>query len=92
MTLPKPQPAIIYKEFYNKDRGLPEPRWSSRVASLQCPTCGSVEMYYSGSPDDPEEALGMVRCGHCGHITDYFEASKQRENHPTGIPREVVHP
>ncbi len=90
MSSPKPQPAVEYKEFYNKDRELPEPRWSSRVAGLQCPTCGSVEMYYSGSPDDPGEVSEMVRCGLCGHITDYYEAFKQRKYHPTDTPREVV--
>jgi len=86
---------IIYKEFYNKDRGLPEPRWGGKVeeAVIQCPTCGSTGMYYSGSPDDPEEmfgAAGDVRCKSCGHITDWFEALKQREHHLTDTPREVI--
>jgi len=85
-----PKPAITYKEFYNKDRGLPEPRWSSGVAGLQCPTCGSQDMYYSGTPDDPEEVFSDVRCGHCGRITDYYEAFKQRKNYPTDTPRVVV--
>lgn len=88
-------PAITYKEFYNKDRGLPEPKWGGKVEEpeLQCPWCGSRDMYYSGSPDDPEEmfgAAGNVRCKHCGHITDWFEALKQREHHPTETPRVVV--
>ena len=86
----RPQPAITYKEFYNKDRGLPEPRQGPRVAGLQCPTCGSIVIYYSGSPDDPEEIHSDVRCGNCGHITDYWEAFKQKADHPTDIPREVV--
>ncbi len=91
---------IVYKKFYNKDsqgreiRG-PEPRWGGKVeeAKIQCPTCGSTNMYYSGSPDDPEELFGTagsVRCKHCGHITDWFEALKQRKHHPTDNPREVV--
>jgi len=85
-----PKPAVTYKEFYNEDRGLPEPRWSSKVAGLQCPTCNSVDMYYSGTPDDPEEVFSDVRCGNCGHITDYWEAFKQRTNHPASTPREVI--
>ncbi len=85
-----PQPAITYKGFYNKDVGLPEPRWSSKVAGLQCPTCNSANMYYSGTPDDPDEVFNNVRCGHCGRITDYHRASKQMERHPNETPREVV--
>ncbi len=86
---------IIYKKLYNKDRGLPEPKWGSMVegAVIQCPMCGSTDMCYSGSPDDPEEMFGgggCVRCKHCGHITDWFEALEQREHHPTDTPREVV--
>ncbi len=86
---------ITYKEFYNKDRGLPEPVWGNKVPgpAIQCPTCGSTDMYYSGSPDSPEEviaAAGDVRCKHCGHITDWFEALKQREHHPTDTPRAVI--
>lgn len=88
---------IVFKEFYNKDRGLPEPIWGDKVPGpvVQCPTCGSTDMYYSGSPDDPEEVLvaaGDVRCKHCGHITDWFEALKQREHHPTDTPRDVIKP
>ncbi len=88
------QPTI-YKEFYNKDRGFPEPIWGSKVEEpvIQCPTCGSIDMFFCGGPDDPEEILGCegsVRCKHCGHITDWFEALKQREHHPTGTPREVT--
>lgn len=86
---------IVFKGSYNKDRGLPEPWWGRKVEEpvIQCPTCGSTDMCYSGSPDDPEEMLGAsgcVRCRNCGHITDYFEALKQREHHPTDTPREVV--
>lgn len=88
MTMPKP---ILYKEFYNKSRGLPEPKWGSKAEGLQCPTCGSTDMYYSGSPDDPEEVFGdTVRCKNCGRITDYYEAHKQKQHHPTGTPMEVV--
>ena len=87
-----PQPAIRYKEFYNKDRGLPEPKWGGdALTPLQCPTCGSIDMCYSGSPDDPEEILGeAVRCRHCGYITDWYEAHKQKQNYPTDIPRRVI--
>lgn len=90
MTLP----TITYKEFYNKDRGLPEPVRGDSAIDLQCPTCSSREMYYSGSVDDPEEvfgAAGSVMCGHCGHITDCYEAYKQLVYHSTDVVREVVH-
>jgi len=80
-----------YKEFYNKDRGLPEPVWGKEAKNLQCPNCSSQELYFSGSSDDPEEILGeTVRCKHCGRITDWYEAHKQRENHPTEEVREVI--
>ncbi len=83
--------AITYKEFYNKDRGLPEPKWGQKSHVLQCPNCGSQDMYYSGHPDDPEETLSdTVRCGRCGSITDWYEARKQLLNHPTDTPREVT--
>lgn len=83
--------TITYKELYNKDRGLPEPKWGPFAGGLQCPNCGSQDMYFSGSLDDPEEVLGdAVRCGHCGAMTDWYEAHKQRKDHPTDTPREVV--
>lgn len=94
MTVPKF--AIVYKEFYNKNRGLPEPIWGEKLPQsncdypCQCPTCGSPDMYYSGTPDNPEEVSSDVRCGHCGHITDYYEAFKQRIYHSTDTLREVV--
>ena len=86
---------ITFREFYNKDRGLLEPRWGGKVEDpvIQCPTCGSTDMCYSTHPDDPEGmfgAEGSVRCRNCGHITDWFEALKQREHHPTDTPRRVV--
>lgn len=82
--------AIIYKEFYNKDRGLTEPIWGARAQKTQCPTCGSRDMYYSAHPDNPEEILiDNVRCKNCGHITDYFEASQQLKNHPVHTPVRV---
>lgn len=83
---------LQYKEFYNKDRGLPEPKWGHLLEGLQCPSCGSQEMYSSAHPDDPEEIIGVetVRCWHCGRITDYYEASKQRQSCPTEVVREVV--
>jgi len=83
---------ITYKEFYNKDRGLPEPKWGSRMDNLQCPNCGSRDMYGSAHPDDPEEIFPYetVRCGHCGQITDWYEAFKQRKNHPTLSPTKVI--
>lgn len=89
--------AIIYKEFYNKDRGLPEPIWGSKAEEfkgvpLQCPNCGSLDMYYSASPDDPEEIFtDTVRCKHCGSITDWYEAYSQRIHHPSDKPLKVVH-
>jgi len=83
--------TIIYKEFYNKGRGLPEPKWGSEAADVQCPTCGSADMYYTGTPSDPEEIFtSEVRCSHCGRITDFWEASKQRTYHATNTPREVT--
>jgi len=90
MTLP----AITYKEFYNKSRGLPEPVWGPPCLNnfaVQCPSCGSRDMHYSGSPDDPEEILmETVRCKNCGHITDWYEAYKQITHHVTNTPREVI--
>lgn len=83
--------VLRYREFYNKNRGLPEPKWGVRCPGLQCTWCNSQDMYFSGSPDDPEEILHeTVRCGHCGRITDWYGAHKQRENHPTEIVLEVV--
>ena len=83
---------IKYKEFYNKDRDLPEPVWGGKKEGLQCPTCGSQDMYESASIDDPEEIFSTetVRCGHCGHVTGWYEAHKQRENHPTDLVKEVT--
>ena len=88
-----PKPAIKYKEFYNKDRCLSEPRLGGKAEEtvVQCPWCGSTDMYYSADPDDPEKVFSnTVRCKNCGHITDWFEAFKQREHHPTDTPIEVV--
>jgi len=92
MTVP-----IVFKEFYNIDRGLIEPKWGPEMSNvsrigLQCPTCGSQDIYGSASPDDPEEIFPfeMARCGHCGHITDWYEACKQYRYHRTRTPREVV--
>ena len=84
---------IVFKEFYNKDRDLPEPLWGGEVeeADIQCPTCGSADMCYSAHPNDPEEIFpSTVRCRSCGRITDYYEAFKQKQHHPTNTPREVV--
>lgn len=86
---------IVFKEFYNKDRSLPEPKWGNKVEepTVQCPWCNSTDMYYSGSPDDPEEvfgSVGSVRCRNCGHITDWYEAWKQRKHHSTDTQRRVV--
>lgn len=83
---------ITYKEFYNKDKGLPEPEWGEKSDTVQCPACGSRDMYLSAHPDDPEEVSGSetVRCGHCGAITDWYEAYKQLLYHPTDAPREVI--
>ena len=83
---------IIYKEFYNKEHRLKEPRWGDKVEDndVQCPTCGSTDMYFSAHEDDPEELFGdFVRCKNCGHITDWMEAYKQRLNHPSKTCRIV---
>lgn len=85
--------VLQFKEFYNKDRGLPEPIWGDKVEDVQCPTCGSQEMCYSGSPDDPEEMFGAggdVRCRHCGYITDWYEAHEQKIHHSTDKVKEVM--
>lgn len=90
--------AIIYKEFYNKDCGLPEPVWGQEVSEYggikpRCPTCGSKDLCYSGSPDDPEEILiETVRCKNCGRINDWYEAYRQEKYHHTEEPPlQVVH-
>ena len=86
---------IKYREFYNAERGLPEPKWGPRIESLyyalQCPTCGSHEMHASASPGDPEEIFSneTVRCKNCGSITDWYEALTQYRNHYTKTPLEV---
>lgn len=89
---------IIYKESYNEGEGLPEPKWGPLMSEvspnypLQCPTCGSQDMYSSASPDDPEEIFPheTVRCGHCGHIADWYESCRQRIDHPTAKPMRVT--
>ena len=83
---------IQYKEFYNKDRDLPEPLWGNRLFQKQCPTCDSDDIYASASSDDPTEIFPAetVRCGNCGHITDWYESYKQRLSHPGKKPRYVV--
>ena len=62
--------------------GLPELEWGDKVTShvLECPACGSHNIFYSGTPADPEEILGeAVRCGDCGWLTDYYEMHKQAQ-------------
>jgi len=87
---------IEYQEFYNKNRGLPEPIWGGKAKqykgiSLQCPVCGSTDVYYSGDPDDPEEIFtDSVRCKNCGRITDWYEAYTQGLYHHTEKPLMVV--
>ena len=77
---------ISYKEFYNKDRGIPEPLWGSRCrpykrVQLKCPHCGSGDVFYSAHPDDPSEITREnVRCKSCGRITGWYEAYKQGES------------
>jgi len=84
--------VMEYKETYNTDRGLPEPLWGEKMENLQCPNCGSDDMYGSASPDDPEEIFPYetVRCKHCGQITDWYEAYKQKEFHPSDTVLEVM--
>ena len=88
----KPLPPIKYKEFYNKDRSLPEPKWGPFMTELQCPSCSSHDMYGSGHPDDPESVFPYetVRCETCGHITDWYEAREQWSNHFTLVVRGIV--
>jgi len=90
MTLP----PIEYRALYNEDNELPEPRWGGPCSQhfvVQCPWCGSSDMYYSGSADNPDEVTAeSVRCKYCGHITDYYEAFMQRANFTTDVVREVV--
>lgn len=85
-------PYLKYKESYNKDRGLSEPIWGPKVNLVKCPNCSSRDMYLSAHPDDPEEIIGYenVRCGHCGDITDWYEAHKQLLYHPADKVRKVV--
>lgn len=98
MTTGYVRSSVPYIEFYNKDRGLPEPVWGDKARTfkgkpLQCPRCGSTDMYYSASLDDPEEIFqDFVRCKHCGSITDWYEAHKQRVTHPVDVPMEVFRP
>ena len=89
--------TIIYKEFYNKDRGLPEPMWGAKVSSddntvLQCPSCNSKDIYYTAHPDDPGEIFkDTVRCKACGRITDWYSAYKNGLHHDTNSVLIVVH-
>lgn len=81
--------AIEYKATYNDGLGIPEPKWGPLMSKtsprfpLRCPTCGSYTMYASASPADPEEIFlcETVRCGDCGHITDWYGAYKQHKYH-----------
>jgi len=74
-------PYLDYKEFYNKDRGLPEPRWGQKMDNLMCSWCASLYLSASDHPDDPEEIFPYetVRCRNCGHITDWYEAYQLKE-------------
>jgi len=89
---------IEYKATYNESRGLPEPKLGPLMSEIspdhpiQCPTCGSHNMYASAHPDEPEEIFPneTVRCGDCGHITDWFEALSQHELHYTEAPLPVI--
>ncbi len=84
---------IVYKRTYNEGKDLPEPVWGVPMPNTQCPTCASIDMHASASPDDPTEIFGVetVRCFDCGHITDHFEAFKQRQNHSSDTPRNIVY-
>jgi len=89
---------IQYKRTYNEGRGLPEPKWGRPMSEIspdypiQCPTCGSHNMYATAHPDDPCEIFPheTVRCGNCGHITDWYEAVCQYEHHYTETPMAVT--
>ena len=70
--------ALKYNNY--RIEGLPEIVWGPRVSSgdLKCPGCGSRNVYYSGTPSDPEEIFcEAVRCGDCGWLTDYYEMYKR---------------
>ncbi|GAI06671.1 unnamed protein product [marine sediment metagenome] len=89
---------IEYKSTYNESRGLSEPKWGPLMSEIspdyptQCPTCGSHNMYASAHPNDPEEIFPheTVRCGDCGHITDWYEALSAYEHHYTDTPLPVA--
>lgn len=89
---------IEYKSTYNESRGLSEPKWGQLMSEIspdyptQCPTCGSHNMYASAHPDDPEEIFlhETVRCGDCGHITDWYKALSAYEHHYTDTPIPVA--
>jgi len=70
-------------------RGLPKPLWGQEVPKeqgLACASCGSNNIYYSASPEDPEEILlDTVRCRDCGWLTDWYEDYK------AGHPEEYKH-
>jgi len=74
--------AIKKRLKYNsyQIKGLPEPVWGSEVDKkfgLRCASCGSDNIYYSGSSADPEEVSHeTVRCGDCGWMTDWYEDYK----------------
>ena len=88
--------TLEYVEFYNKNRGLPEPRWGTKMSDpgfpLQCPVCNSQDLYASASPDDPWEIFPSetIRCAHCGRISDWYSALKQRRYHPGEEVMEVL--
>ena len=86
-------PPIVYKEFYNKGRSMPEPiLGTTKLNYVKCPTCSSLDVYVSAHPDDPDEMFygETVRCKHCGHITDWYEAHKQWRDHLGGKIRRVI--
>ncbi len=94
-TDPDSQSTIRYKEFYNAGRNMAEPQWGRKptLDDLQCPTCGSHDMYYSAPPDSPSEVnMDTVRCKNCGRITDWYEAFMQRKTHLLEMPLLVIKP
>ena len=59
--------------------GLPPLKWGEEISGLECPFCGSHNIYLSGTPADPEEVMGdAVRCGDCGWLSDHYEMYKRR--------------
>jgi len=68
--------VLHWKGHYNEKRGLPEPIQGDKSPDCMCPYCGSINMYFSAHPDDPDEMFSdHTRCSHCGRISSLDEAA-----------------